>query len=70
MAHLSRFRPAAFSAALVLAALDDVDHAPGKNADKAANRPGGMNVAMTGTALRNCDRPLRRAQLVVRAKHA
>jgi hypothetical protein len=38
MIDLFRFRPAGlFSAALALAALDDVDHAPDETTDKAAN---------------------------------
>ncbi|WP_176945726.1 hypothetical protein [Bradyrhizobium sp. Rc2d] len=40
-----------------LAAWDDVDHAPEADADKAANRQGGMIAAGEQFALRNCDRP-------------
>jgi hypothetical protein len=45
---------------LALAALDDVDHAPGKNMDKAANRQGGMIAVKEQFALRNCDPASRR----------
>jgi hypothetical protein len=73
MIDLFRFRPAGlFSAALALAALDDVDHAPDETTDKAANYQGGMSmsVAMAETALRNCDRPVQQSRLVICAERA
>jgi hypothetical protein len=71
MIDLFRFRPAGlFSAALALAALDDVDHAPGEKTDKAANCQGGMSVVMAETALRNCDRPVQQSRLVICAERA
>jgi hypothetical protein len=71
MIDLFRFRPAGlFSAALALAALDDVDHAPDETTDKAANCQEGMSVAMAETALRNCDRPVQQSRLVICAQRA
>src|SRR6476620_6137085 len=42
---------------LALAAWDDVDHAPARKPDKAANCQGGMIAVKEQFALRNCDRP-------------
>src|SRR3954466_12944809 len=42
---------------LSLAALNDVDHAPVAESDKAANCQGGMIAAKEQFALRNCHRP-------------
>jgi len=47
--------PRAFYADFALAALDDVDHAPVKDTDKAANCQGGMITVKEQFALRNCD---------------
>src|SRR3954452_17732364 len=62
--------PRSFCAALALAALDDVDHAPAEGVDKAANRQGGMIAATDQFALRNCDRATRRLRwLFARTMH-
>ncbi|WP_128928097.1 hypothetical protein [Bradyrhizobium guangxiense] len=56
MIVLYRFRPADICADLALAALNDVDHAPVRKRDKAANCQGGMIAVMEQFALRNFDR--------------